>query len=227
MLNFSSICKKLTTPDDKLRRMLEGFYVQLKTVRIKNSKEARESSLKLRKRFRFLTIHLLNSKDKDLSIAHEDFNQVWYADKYHVADCCMLLQRAKEEVEQTKIEMNRIRFLTVKRSSLKQSTPSEEADEIFCKGKAVMAYSEIERLSLQIQISLKMFNFNCSNEFLNFVSETYSNSDTELLKKILKKSVFSTVLFDMFFEFDFIVQQIIRRPILSAMTVFCYCAKYE
>jgi hypothetical protein len=29
-----------TTPVDKLRRMLEGFYVQLKTVRIKISKEA-------------------------------------------------------------------------------------------------------------------------------------------------------------------------------------------
>ncbi|KZS14293.1 Uncharacterized protein APZ42_020390 [Daphnia magna] len=71
----------------------------------------------------------------------------------------MLLQRVKEEVELTKIEMiNCIRFLTDKRSSLKQLTHSEEADETFCKGKAVMAHSEIERLNLQLQLSLKIFN---------------------------------------------------------------------
>lgn len=92
----------------------------------------------------------------------------------------MLLQRAKEEVELTKIEMiNYIRFLTDKRSSLKQSTHSEEADGTFCKGKAVMAHSEIERLNLQIQLSLKIFNLNCNNDFSNFVRETYSNSNTE------------------------------------------------
>ncbi|KZS03972.1 Uncharacterized protein APZ42_033170 [Daphnia magna] len=69
------------------------------------------------------TIDLLNSKDKDLPISYEDFNQgifPWeavinendtkfptlsYADKYHVVDCWMLLQRAKEEVELTRIEM--------------------------------------------------------------------------------------------------------------------------
>ncbi|KAK4045610.1 hypothetical protein OUZ56_033297 [Daphnia magna] len=115
-----------TTPVDKLRRMLEGFYVQLKTVRIKISKEAgmfylqkktfnlTENS-KARKKFRRIlietkkkilqTIDLLNSKDKDLPISYEDFNQVSYADKYHVVDCWMLLQRAKEEVELTRIEM--------------------------------------------------------------------------------------------------------------------------
>jgi hypothetical protein len=92
----------------------------------------------------------------------------------------MLLQRAKEEVELTKIEMiNYIRFLTDKRSSLKQLTHSEEADETFCKGKAVMANSEIERLNLQIQLSLKIFNLNCNNDFSNFVRENNSNSGTE------------------------------------------------
>ncbi|XP_045023333.1 uncharacterized protein LOC116936194 [Daphnia magna] len=195
-----------TTPVDKLRRMLEGFYVQLKTVRIKISKEAENS--KARTKFRRIlietkkkvlqTIDLLKSKDKDLPISYEDFNQgifPWeavinendtnfptlsYADKYHVVDCWMLLQRAKEEVELTKIEMiNYIRFLTDKRSSLKQLTHSEEADETFCKGKAVMAHSEIERLNLQIQLSLKIFNLNCNNDFSNFVRETNSNSGTE------------------------------------------------
>ncbi|KAK4017282.1 hypothetical protein OUZ56_032229 [Daphnia magna] len=186
--------------------MLEGFYVQLKTVRIKISKEAVNS--KARTKFRRIlietkkkvlqTIDLLKSKDKDLPISYEDFNQgifPWeavinendtnfptlsYADKYHVVDCWMLLQRAKEEVELTKIEMiNYIRFLTDKRSSLKQLTHSEEADETFCKGKAVMAHSEIERLNLQIQLSLKIFNLNCNNDFSNFVRETNSNSGTE------------------------------------------------
>ncbi|KAK4028639.1 hypothetical protein OUZ56_021643 [Daphnia magna] len=195
-----------TTPVDKLRRMLEGFYVQLKTVRIKISKEAENS--KARTKFRRIlietkkkvlqTIDLLKSKDKDLPISYEDFNQgifPWeavinendtnfptlsYADKYHVVDCWMLLQRSKEEVELTKIEMiNYIRFLTDKRSSLKQLTHSEEADETFCKGKAVMAHSEIERLNLQIQLSLKIFNLNCNNDFSNFVRETNSNSGTE------------------------------------------------
>lgn len=43
-----------TTPVDKLRRMLEGFYVQLKTVRIKISKEAENS--KARTKFRRILI---------------------------------------------------------------------------------------------------------------------------------------------------------------------------
>ncbi|KZS21862.1 Uncharacterized protein APZ42_011130 [Daphnia magna] len=184
---FSSICQKLTTPPDKLRKMLEGFYFQLKTVPIKISKKAENA--KTRTKFRQIlietkkkvlqTIDLLNAKDKDLPVSYEKFNQVSYADKYDVVDCWMLLQRVKEEVELTMIEMiNYIRFLADKRTSLKQLTHSEEADESFCKGKAVIAHSEIERLNLQIQLSLKIFNLNCHNNFSNFVRETYSNSDT-------------------------------------------------
>ncbi|KAK4013666.1 hypothetical protein OUZ56_026218 [Daphnia magna] len=122
--------------------MLEGFYVQLKTVRIKISKEAENS--KARTKFSqgiFPWEAVINENDAKAPTPS-------YADKYHVVDCWMLLQRAKEEVELTKIEMiNYIRFLTDKRSSLKQLTHSEEVDEIFCKGKAVMAHSEIERLN--------------------------------------------------------------------------------
>ncbi|KZS21228.1 Uncharacterized protein APZ42_011888 [Daphnia magna] len=110
--------------------MPEGFYVQLKTVHIKISKEAKNS--KARTKFRRILIEtkknvlqmidLLNSKDKDLPISYKDFNQgifPWeafinendtkfttlsYADKYHVVDCWILLQIAKEEVELTKIK---------------------------------------------------------------------------------------------------------------------------
>ncbi|KAK4028046.1 hypothetical protein OUZ56_017209 [Daphnia magna] len=137
--------------------MLEGFYVQLKTVHIKISKEAKSS--KARTKFRRIlietkkkvlqTIDLLNSKYKDLPISYEYFNQVSYADKYHVVDCWILLQIAKEEVELTKIEMiNYIRFLTDKRASqsyvlrsmiydiydtvLQLKTPRTKRDEINC-----------------------------------------------------------------------------------------------
>ncbi|XP_045033760.1 uncharacterized protein LOC123475278 [Daphnia magna] len=147
-----------TTPVDKLRRMLEGFYVQLKTVRIKISKEAENS--KARTKFRRIlietmkkvlqTIDLLKSKDKDLPISYEDFNQgifPWeavinendtnfpklsYADKYHVVDCWILLQRAKEEVELSKIKMiNYIRFLTDKQFEFE--TSDEETDNSYTK----------------------------------------------------------------------------------------------
>jgi hypothetical protein len=106
---------------------------------------------------------------------------VSYAEKYHVVDCWMLLQRANEEVILTKNEMiNYVRFLTEKRSSLKQSTHSEEVDKAFGKGKKAMAHSEIKQINSQIQLSLKLFNLNCNNDFSNFTRETDSNYDTEL-----------------------------------------------
>ena len=68
---------------------------------------------------------------------------VSFAEKYHVVDCWMLLQRANEEVILTKNEMiNYVRFQTEKRSSLKQSTHSEEEDKAFGKGKKAMAHSK-------------------------------------------------------------------------------------
>ena len=92
----------------------------------------------------------------------------------------MLLQRANEEVILTKNEMiNYVRFLTEKRSSLKQPAHSEEEDEAFGKGKKAMAHSEIERINSQIQLSLKIFNLNCNNDFSNFTHVTDSNYDTE------------------------------------------------
>jgi hypothetical protein len=89
----------------------------------------------------------------------------------------MLLQRAKEEVVLTKNEMiNYIQFLADKRLSLKESTHSEEEDKTFAKGKTVMAQSEIERLNLQIPLSLNIFSLTCNNDFSNFTSETLPDS---------------------------------------------------
>ncbi|EFX73498.1 hypothetical protein DAPPUDRAFT_253070 [Daphnia pulex] len=133
--------------------MLEGYYVQLKTVAIKISKEAENSKTRTKMR-RILTetkkkaletIELLNSKDEDLEIYYENFNKgvfPWeaainendtqfptlsYADKYHVVDCWMLLQRANEEVILTKNEMiNYVRFLTEKQ--LEFETSEEETE---------------------------------------------------------------------------------------------------
>jgi hypothetical protein len=42
-----------------------------------------------------------------------------------------------------------------------------------------MTHSEIERINSQIQLSLEIFNFNCSNDFSNFTRVTDSNYDTE------------------------------------------------
>ena len=89
----------------------------------------------------------------------------------------MLLQRAKEEVVLTKNEMiNYIQFLADKRLSLKESTHFEEEDKTFAKGKTVMAQSEIERLNLQIPLSLNIFSLTCNNDFSNFTSETLPDS---------------------------------------------------
>jgi hypothetical protein len=76
--------------------------------------------------------------------------------------------------------INYVRFLTEKRSSLKQPAHSKEEEKAFGKGKKAMAHSEIERINSQIQLSLEIFNFNCNDAFSNFTRVTDSNYDTEL-----------------------------------------------
>lgn len=63
---------------------------------------------------------------------------------------------------------------------MKQPAHSKEEEKAFGKGKKTIAYSEIERINSQIQLSLEIFNFNCNDEFSNFTRVTDSNYDTEL-----------------------------------------------
>jgi hypothetical protein len=55
---------------------------------------------------------------------------------------------------------------------LNESTRSGEEDKKFTNGKTVMAQSEIERLNLQIPLSLNILSLTCNNDFSNLTSKT-------------------------------------------------------
>jgi hypothetical protein len=67
--------------------------------------------------------------------------------------------------------------LEEKRSALEKS--GHFKDDRFSKGKKVTAYSQIQRITLQIARSLEKFHLNCSNDFSNYTEEPESYTEFE------------------------------------------------
>jgi len=134
------------TPIDKLKRYLEGIYVEIKNISVFISTQAESCIVRRKMRHRLSNlrkkalkiIDLVNSKKPMITVDNFDNGvfpwdnlPIWdgpstsqdcsltLGQKYNVIDAWMLRERAKEEIVQTKREVcELLQYLCLKRSSL-------------------------------------------------------------------------------------------------------------
>ncbi|EFX62316.1 hypothetical protein DAPPUDRAFT_337119, partial [Daphnia pulex] len=155
------------TPFNKLKRNLEGIFIQMKNVSYLRSSRAIHGIISMDDFEKGIFPWDVNSEDD----SENESSTLSLSQKYELVDTWMLLQRAEEEIELCKMEMKEyILYLDSTRSSLNrnlidQNVSCEETNE-FIAGKAILMRCEIARLDVKIQESLETFQLCSEADFI-------------------------------------------------------------